>query len=155
MRTFIYNKLVRDKIVPEMEESGSVVKWRKLDDEEFTEEIAKKLEEELDELEEGVGKDRARDIAELADVAEVYEVAYQLLDQDEHYELLESAMEELENGIDMWEIDPDELLAAKAAKIERMGGFAGRLFIEQVSVKEDDKWIDHYLKNPDKYPEVK
>lgn len=155
MRTFRYNKLVRDKILDGMQAEGSKIVWRTLTDAEFEEKLAKKLEEELDELDENVGKDKERDVRELADVAEVYELAYDLLDQDEHYDLLESAMEELEKGIDMWEIDPDELLKAKAEKLKKYGGFKKRIFIEQVSVEEDNPWMQRYLKSPEKYPEVK
>ncbi len=117
MRIFRYDKLVRDNIVPNTENEGSVVVWRILDDDEYAVELAKKLEEDLDELEDGVGQDRERDLRELADVAEIYETAWEVLDRDEHYELFEAAMTELEKGIDMWEIDPDELLEAKAANL--------------------------------------
>ena len=154
MRTFRYDKLVRDKIVPEMEDEGSIVVWHMLDDVEFNQEIARKLEEELDELDEQVGQDRERDLKELADVAEVYEIAFELLNQDEYYDLLESAMNELEKGIDIWEIDPQELLDAKAAKIERMGAFMTRTYIETVSVDDTNPWLKRYLESPDKYPEV-
>jgi predicted house-cleaning noncanonical NTP pyrophosphatase (MazG superfamily) len=138
-----------------MEDNGDKVVWRTLDDEEFAAELAKKLEEELDELDGEVGKDRERDLKELADLAEVYETAFEVLDQDEHYDLLESAMEELEKGLDMWEIDPDELLKAKEEKIEKFGAFKKRTYIEKVSVEEDNPWMQRYLKSPKKYPEVK
>jgi len=155
MRTFEYNKLVRDKIVPAMEAEGSVVVWRKLDDdEEFAEKLAEKLEEELDELDSKVGKDRDRDLSELADVAEIYEVAFEVLDQDEHYDLLESAMDELEKGLDMWEISAEELLKAKAEKIDRFGSFADRLYVERITIDEANTWMQRYLEAPDKYPEV-
>ena len=155
MRIFRFDKLVRDNIVPEMEDEGSVVKWRKLDNDEFAEELVRKLKEELDELDEEVGNDRERDIKELADVAEVYEIAWDILDRDENYEIFEAAMVELEKGIDMWEIDPQELLDAKEAKIERMGGFVNKIYIETVSVEDLNPWIKRYLESPDKYPEVK
>jgi len=155
MRTFRFDKLVRDKILPEMEKEGSIAVWRKLSDDEFAAELAKKLEEELDELDEEVGQNRERDLKELADLAEIYEVAFEVLDQDEYYDILEAAMEELEKGLDMWEIDPDELLKAKAEKIEKFGVFKNRIYIETVQVKADNPWMQRYLKSPDKYPEVK
>jgi len=155
MRTFRFDKLVRDKILPDMEKDGSIAVWRKLNDEEFAVELAKKLEEELDELDEEVGQNRERDLRELADVAEIYEVAFDVLDQDEQYDLLEAAMEELEKALDMWEIDPDELLKAKAEKIDKFGAFKNRIYIETVQVKENNPWVQRYLKNPEKYPEVK
>jgi predicted house-cleaning noncanonical NTP pyrophosphatase (MazG superfamily) len=155
MRTFRYDKLVRDKIIPEMILEGSKVVWRKLNDKEYPIELAKKLQEEMDELEEAAGKDRERDLKELADVAEIYELAYELLDHDQYYQVLESAMEMLENIIDLWEIDAKELLDAKVAKIKRMGAFKGRSYLEQVSVNETNPWMQRYIASPDKYPEIK
>ena len=138
-----------------MEKEGSVVTWRTLDESEYAEELAKKLEEELDELDQEVGQDRLRDLKELADVAEVYETAWEVLDRDDHYELFESATEELEKAIDMWEIDPSELLEAKALKVQKAGSYVGRIFIEKVSVEPGNPWLEHYLTQPDKYPEIR
>lgn len=155
MRTFRFDKLVRDKILPQMQAEGSVVVWRKLTDTEYNEELMRKLVEELDELKDGVGKDRERDLNELADVAEVYETAWDIVDKDEYYDIFDTAMTELERGIDMWEFDPAELLAAKVAKVARMGAFKDRIYIETVSVDDDNKWLKTYLATPKKYPEIK
>lgn len=133
---------------------GTISVWRRLNDEEFTVELAKKLEEELDELDEEVGQNRERDLKELADVAEIYDIAFKVLDHEEYYDILESAMEELEKGIDMWEIEPDELLKAKAEKIEKYGAYNDRVYIETVKVVENNPWMQRYLESPDKYPEV-
>jgi predicted house-cleaning noncanonical NTP pyrophosphatase (MazG superfamily) len=154
MRTFRFDKLVRDKIAPMMEAEGSVVDCYTLSNEEFAVEVAKKLEEELDELDEEVGKSRGRDLKELADVAEIYGIAFDILDHDECYDVLESAMDELEKGINMWDIEPDELLEAKEAKIEQFGGFVNRIYIRTVSVEADNRWMERYLASPNKYPEV-
>lgn len=140
--------------MPEMGREGSHVIWRMLTDDEFEEELVKKLEEELDELKEEVGKNRERDLKELADVAEVYETAWDILNREEYYDLFESAMEELEKGLDMWDIDPEELLGAKIAKVARMGSFKKRKYIEKVSVDESNPWLQRYLEYPDKYPEI-
>ena len=149
MKTFRLNKLVRDKAVQQMEEAGGTVKWRKLDADEYTEELAAKLEEELDELDEEVGKDRTRDLSALASVAEVYEEAWEVLDREEYYELFEDAMEELEKGIDMWEIDPDELLLTKTAKNQEQGGFKNRVYVQTVSLDESSPLFEKYSKNPE------
>jgi len=154
MRTFRFDKLVRDKIVDQMEAGGAKAVWRRLNDEEFEAAVIKKLEEELDELDEGVGQDRARDMGELADVAEVYETALKSVDQDEHYDILEIAMDEIDKGIDMWQITPDEFLAAKQAKLDKVGGFERRIFIDTVTLPDDDPWIKTYLNSPERYPEI-
>lgn len=155
MRTFKFEKLVRDKIVPSMQVEGSIVAWRTLDEQEFIVELIKKLAEELDELGEGVGKNREHDVGELIDVAEVYETAWDIADQDEYYDDFEAAMTELERGIDTWEISAEELLAVKAAKIVRAGGFKKRTYIETVTVANDSPRLELYLANPKKYPELK
>jgi|GEM_PF-310750 len=152
MRTFRFDKLVRDDIVAEMEREGCEVVWRVLSDAEYAVELMKKLEEELDELDDGAGKNRETDLKELADVAEIYETAWDIIDREENYDLLESAMDELDNGLDMWEIDPDELLEAKAAKINRFGAFKKRIYIEKVSIKEDNPLDQALPRKPRKIP---
>lgn len=94
-------------------------------------------------------------MGELIDVAEVYETAWDIADQDEYYDDFEAAMTELERGIDTWEISAEELLAVKAAKIVRAGGFKKRTYIETVTVANDSPRLELYLANPKKYPELK
>lgn len=61
----IYNKLVRDKITDIIEADGRAAKYRILDDNEYRQELNKKLQEEVKEyLEEN-------NVEELADIVEV------------------------------------------------------------------------------------
>lgn len=61
----IYNKLIRDKIPAIIKASGNKCEIKKLNDEEYMEELNKKLQEELNEyLEDG-------SLEELADIVEV------------------------------------------------------------------------------------
>ena len=61
----IYNKLVRDKITDIIETDGRIAKYRILDDNEYRQELNKKLQEEVKEYLED------NNVEELADIVEV------------------------------------------------------------------------------------
>ena len=61
----IYNKLVRDKITEIIEADGRVAKYKILDDNEYRQELNKKLQEEVKEYLED------NNVEELADIVEV------------------------------------------------------------------------------------
>lgn len=61
----IYNKLVRDKITDIIEADGRITKYRILDDNEYRQELNKKLQEEVKEYLED------NNVEELADIVEV------------------------------------------------------------------------------------
>ena len=64
----VFNKLVRDKIPEIIVNNGGEAFTRILDDDEFKEELLKKLNEEYNEVKNSSGKDR---IEELADMIEI------------------------------------------------------------------------------------
>ena len=61
----IYNKLVRDKIIDIIEADGRIAKYRILDNNEYRQELNKKLQEEVKEYLED------NNVEELADIVEV------------------------------------------------------------------------------------
>ena len=61
----IYNKLVRDKIIDIIEADGRIAKYRILEDDEYRQELNKKLQEEVKEYLED------NNVEELADIVEV------------------------------------------------------------------------------------
>lgn len=61
----VYNKLVRDKIIDIIEEDGKIAKYTILSDNEYRQELNKKLQEEVQEYIED------NNIEELADIVEV------------------------------------------------------------------------------------
>ncbi len=61
----IYNKLVRDKIIDIIEADGRIAKYRVLDDNEYRQELNKKLQEEVKEYLED------NNVEELADIVEI------------------------------------------------------------------------------------
>ena len=100
----IFNKLVRDKIPDKIEKNGEVAVTRILDDEEYREELYKKLLEEANEVVNAKTKD---DILE--ELADVYEVV--------------RAISELENS------NIDNVVEISNNKRLKRGGFTNRIFL--------------------------
>jgi len=131
MRYFKFEKLVRDNIVPQMIDNNQEVRGiKRLNDNEFITELIKKVLEEVEEMKNVKSKDELK--YELADV-------YEVLDY-------------IKNTLN---ISDSEIAKLKEQKREKNGGFDERMYIEDVGVEEDCKWLQYYLDNPDKYPEVK
>jgi predicted house-cleaning noncanonical NTP pyrophosphatase (MazG superfamily) len=131
MRYFKFEKLVRDKILPQMQQNQHVVRGvKKLNDSEFINELIKKILEEAHEMANVSSKEDLKN--ELADV-------YETLDY------LKTALS----------ISNEELELKKKQKSDKNGGFNDRIYIVDVGVDEDNQWIKYYCDNPKKYPEVK
>ena len=130
MRYFKFSKLVRDKIVDHMRSNNQeLYGLHKLDDKTFERELLRKLVEESEEASSADGQKEV--LKELADVQEIIDTLKSLL-----------------------KISDEELSIAKKKKIEKNGSFDNRCYVEGIGVEEDSKWLEFYLKNPEKYPEV-
>lgn len=97
-----YNKLVRDKIVDIIEADGRKAKYKILDNEEYKEELNKKLQEEVKEYLE------VNCVEELADIVEVV------------YGILESM-----------NISVEEFEKVRKDKQEKRGAFHKRIYLEE------------------------
>lgn len=129
MREFKFEKLVRDKIVEDMIAGGDTPKWKKLTDSEFINELKRKIIEESVEVPTAQGEDL---IKELADLQEL-----------------------MDNLLEAVSVTKEEFIKIQNKKNEKAGSFKKRQFISTVQVKEDSKWINYYLENSDRYPEIK
>ena len=98
-----YNKLVRDNIPAIIEAEGLTAKTRILDENEYVEELIKKLKEEVEEFAETPNTE------ELSDITEVLEA-------------LRIAMG----------ISPNELESTRTAKANKNGKFQKRIYLESV-----------------------
>jgi len=105
-----YNKLVRDKIPQIIKENKQTPVIRKLDGEEFTEELFKKLKEETQEIIEA--KNNKKELTK--EISDVYEV--------------------IDAIIDLYNLDKDLILKLQKDRKEKRGNFEKRIFLE--SVKE-------------------
>ena len=127
-RTFKLNKLVRDKIVEGAEEQGGSAEHRKLEGEELNRALFNKLSEELVELMYGP----ETDLEKLADIREV----------------IEAIAVNLGHSL-------TELHAAQYDKRRKVGGFTTGVFVETVTLPEDNQWVEYYTSNPVRFPELK
>ena len=130
MPTFKYAKLVRDNIADWHLQSGHTLVSYQLTKADLLRALVGKLHEEADEV--SASETRESLIEELADVQEV------LLTIAEH------------EGITLGDIE-----AVRMAKANRKGGFSKGIYIESVTMpNEDDKWVQYCRQSPDKYPEI-
>jgi predicted house-cleaning noncanonical NTP pyrophosphatase (MazG superfamily) len=130
MKYFRFAKLVRDNILDHIQtDNQTPYGVRHLDDAELTKELAKKVREEADELVAAVETEELK--KELADVQEI--------------------LDHLKKSLKMTD---KEVKKYQEQKIMKAGGFAKRIYIESVGLKDDDKWLSHYQAHPDKYPEI-
>lgn len=131
MRKFAYRKLVRDLVLEGIKQDGRQASWKTLDDDEYRKELVKKLVEESKELENESSKNEV--VKELADIQEIVKA------------LAKS-----------YKITNEEINLEQNSKNMKSGSFNSKIFVDTVEVQEDNtKWLNYYLSNPEKYPEIK
>lgn len=129
MRKFMFQKLIRDKILTSMLDHKCDPKYHKLSPKDYLSELKNKLIEESSEI----NLDNIDDLVEeLADLVEVIEAMLK-------------------------EVGSTKFDLAKWRKIkkEKFGLFNDKIYVESVEVPDDYPWIKHYLKDPGRYPEIK
>ena len=129
MPTFIFNKLVRDKLRDEYERMGEKAVYRELTKQEFTAELANKMVEEIREIPIGGTKDEI--ISELADVRQ--------------------AMDDL---MDLHSVTESEIKKVQKQKFDKKGGFANAVFVESLELQDDDEWVAYYRAKPEVFLEL-
>jgi len=129
MPTFIFNKLIRDKLKDEYVKLDHRATYIELSESELLEALKQKIIEEAKEIPADGLKEEI--ISELADIEQVIE------DIAKRYGILDK-----------------EIVSAKQKKFEKKGGFAEGLFVERVELNDDDEWVEYYRKSPEKYREL-
>lgn len=128
MPTFKFSKLVRDKIVDDQIASGAKPVYRQLDEEAHKQELIKKLAEEAQEI---AGAPADELVGEIADVKQV-----------------------LEDLCELYGVPMAEVAVVQSRKRDKSGAFRRGLYVEQITVNEDNKWTAYYRANADRYPEI-
>lgn len=129
MHKFKIAKLVRDKIAEKMIASENA-DYKVLDDKKYIEELKKKVLEEAKEL--LPVKDKKKIVKELADIQEIIDTLIQALKSSK-----------------------GKLREKQREENKKWGFFKKRLYIETIELDEVHEWLDYYLRNSDKYPEIK
>lgn len=109
MSIITYNKLVRDKIPAVISEAGKTCEIEVLDDESYANELAAKLEEEIEEFKSASQGEIAGEIADIMEV--LYAIA-------------------ATKGI-----SEEEIESTRLQKKEKRGGFVEKIFLRTVSEK--------------------
>lgn len=126
-RTFVLNKLVRDKIVAANEAAGATVEHKVLSGYELNKALVDKLVEEAKELQ--------ADEVSANELADVQEIINQLCEN--------------------LGISKDELATTQKAKRDKNGGFKNGDYIGTLSLPETSEWVEYYAQDPDRFPEMK
>ncbi|MEA1936603.1 MAG: nucleoside triphosphate pyrophosphohydrolase [Patescibacteria group bacterium] len=104
----IHNKLVRNKIPQAIKENQQIPIVRKLDDNDFVNELLRKLEEEIQEVI-GARNDKEELTKEIGDVYEVIDAI-----------------------IDLYKLDKNLILELQKKKKQERGGFEEKIYLESV-----------------------
>ena len=128
MPKFQFSKLVRDKIISQQLESGAKPHYRKLSDKDHINALLDKIVEETKEITHAKSEEIASEIADV-----------------------QQAIDDLVEKYGLTRADIDQAQKTKTAK---NGSFKKGIFVDWVEVNENDKWVDYYRNNPDRYPEV-
>ncbi len=128
-RVFIQNKLWRDHTPKMLEQTGSVIHTKYLDDNAFNHHLRLKLREEADEV---ISAESQQELMnELADVLEVIDALCAL-----------------------HEMSQSDIVAIQAKKRAERGGFSGRMFVTTAEHFDGSAGANYCLAQPDKYPEA-
>jgi predicted house-cleaning noncanonical NTP pyrophosphatase (MazG superfamily) len=128
MPKFKYAKLVRDKIVDDQIASGAKPSFRKLNTHEHKEGLISRI---IEEAKEATKASPDELISEIADI--------------------QQAVDDLKL---LCGIKDEDIVKVQEIKNGKKGTFKEGLFIDYVEADEDNKWIDYYRKNPDRFPEI-
>jgi len=129
MKKFKHEKLVRDKIVKDVERLKGKANYRIMQNEEYINELRKKLIEETQEL--------------------------LKIEQDELIKEMVDVQEIIDNLVEALGFSKEQLKEKQEQKNKEWGSFKKRIYINTVEIPEDSKWVKYYLKNQDRYPEIK
>lgn len=128
MITFICNKLARDKTLETMEKTGITTTHRLLNTKEFLVALQQKLIEEAQEIIEA--HDRKNIIQEIADVFEVIDAFKKV-----------------------YKITNEEIIMAKEEIYQERGGFDNKIFLEKISMEDNNSRVKHFRASPERYKE--
>jgi predicted house-cleaning noncanonical NTP pyrophosphatase (MazG superfamily) len=129
-RCFKVDKLIRDKVPNYLRNRNVQTNERVMDHDEYLERLRNKLFEEAREVIDAKNKEELTE--ELGDVLEVM-LAYSN-----------------ENDISFEAVDK-----ARIRKKNEYGGFEAKIYNASVELNSDDDYVNYFLSNPEKYPEIK
>ncbi len=128
MPTFRFNKMIRDNMIAMYEAMGQKATYRTLKGKELVVATIQKIVEEAEEI--PADGDRQTILKEIADVKQG------LVDLQAHFAISDKEIEQ-----------------ARVKKLTKKGGFARGIFVETLTLGDNDEWVAYYRAEPAKYPE--
>jgi predicted house-cleaning noncanonical NTP pyrophosphatase (MazG superfamily) len=128
-RSFLENKLYRDKIITWLESMGSIIELKTLNNQEYDIALREKILEEVKEI--VLAKDKQELISEIADVLEV-----------------------IDSLIVLHGISKDDVTHIKKEKNQSRGGFFDKKFVTVAHHIPNSTPCNYYIAEPEKHPEV-
>lgn len=129
-RCFKVDKLIRDKVPNYLRNRNVQTNERVMDHDEYLDRLRNKLFEEVKEVIDAKNKEELTE--ELGDVLEVM-LAY-AKESDIPFEAIDKA---------------------RIRKKNEYGGFEAKIYNASVELNSDDDYVNYFLSNPEKYPEIK
>jgi predicted house-cleaning noncanonical NTP pyrophosphatase (MazG superfamily) len=129
MRTFIFNKLVRDGIVGDIKQLGGTAEIQPLNDAGYVAKLLEKFQEELAEVSDSSVSEISGEIGDLYELLDCLAVAKGTTSEASHI--------------------------AQAKRKAKMGGFSDRIYVKSITIPDDDPWSPYYAARSDRFPEVK
>lgn len=130
MPTFQFNKLVRDKFPDIYERLGQRIVSHRITGATLLKALRSELIEETAEIPLETDN-REKIILELSDVEQVKKDLMSVLG-----------------------ITDEEIEIARQQKYKEKGGFTDGIFVETISLADNDEWVDYYRNEPEKYKEL-
>ncbi|MEI6054189.1 MAG: nucleoside triphosphate pyrophosphohydrolase [Candidatus Saccharibacteria bacterium] len=129
MPTFRLNKLVRDKLKEEYSLDNQIAVYRSLSVDEHKEALKNKIMEEAIEID--LKSSDENIVGEIADMSQA-----------------------IDDLISIYGISKDQIELKKQSKYEIKGGFENATFVETITLRENDKWLEYYRENPNLFEEL-
>ena len=135
MKTFIFNKIVRDNVITSIAEHNVEAEMEQITQEQKLELLKNKLVEEANEVLHS--KNSEETIYEIADLLEVIDT--------------------IKN---MSKISEEDIQQARAKKLQTRGGFKNNIFLKSITLDEKSEnatikgYVEYLKQNPDRYPEL-
>jgi predicted house-cleaning noncanonical NTP pyrophosphatase (MazG superfamily) len=129
MKSFVHNKLWRDKLAEMVSEEGSVVYIDNIDEDQYEEALRAKIVEESIEMLESV-------------------------DQDDVMEEMADSLEVMDALCKVYGITMDDIKKIKDEKFEDLGGYSKSQLITHVEHPAGSAAEKYCLENPEQYPEM-
>lgn len=140
MRTFRFNKLVRDNIVPIIEAEGGRVQARRVDADEWYDAIVKKHQEEINEFISNPS------VEEAADVCEIFDAFIDDYGTATGWSEMNDVMDDFFKKVDSAEgLNVDKIEYVQHVRRQKLGGYTAHTYVETVTIADDNNWVAYYV----------